>query len=55
MPRTRSFKDTVKARAERDVAFRKALITEGNAALLAGDIDTGNTVLGFLDSSQSRD
>jgi DNA-binding phage protein len=45
MPLTRSFKDTVKARAERDPAFREALFTEGVDALLAGDIDTGKAIL----------
>lgn len=45
MPLTRSFKDTVKARAERDAAFRDALLTEGVDALLSGDIDTGKAVL----------
>lgn len=45
MPLTRSFKDTVKARAERDPAFRKALLTEGIDALLAGDVDTGKAIL----------
>ncbi len=45
MPLTRSFKDTVKARAERDAAFREALLSEGVDAMLAGDIDTGKAVL----------
>jgi DNA-binding phage protein len=45
MALTRSFKDTVKARAERDVAFRTALLAEGIDALLAGDMDTGKAVL----------
>ncbi len=38
---TRSFKDTVKARAERDAAFRDALLTEGVDALLSGLIEFG--------------
>ena len=45
MPLTRSFKDTVKARAERDQPFRDALLAEGVAALLAGDMDTGKAIL----------
>lgn len=45
MPLTRSFKETVKARAERDAAFRDALLTEGVDAMLAGDIDTGKAIL----------
>ncbi len=42
---TRSFKDTVKARADRDPAFRDALLAEGMDALLAGDVDTGKAIL----------
>lgn len=45
MPLTRSFKETVKARAARDKAFRDALLTEGIDALLAGDVDTGKAIL----------
>jgi len=45
MALTRSFKETVKARAERDPAFREALLTEGVDAMLAGDIETGKAVL----------
>ncbi len=45
MPLTRSFKETVQARAQRDRAFREALFAEGVDALLAGDIDTGKAIL----------
>jgi DNA-binding phage protein len=45
MALTRSFKDTVQARAQRDPAFREALLAEGVDALLAGDMDTGKSVL----------
>lgn len=45
MPLTRSFKETVQARAQRDPAFREALLTEAIDALLAGDLDTGKAVL----------
>jgi len=45
MPLTRTFKATVKARAERDPAFREALLSESVDALLAGDIDTGKAIL----------
>ena len=41
MPLTHSFKHTVKARVERDQPFRDALLAEGVATLLAGDMDTG--------------
>ncbi|MEE7457454.1 transcriptional regulator [Methylorubrum populi] len=45
MALTRSFKDTVKARAECDPAFRDALLTEAVDQLLAGNIETGKAVL----------
>jgi DNA-binding phage protein len=45
MPLTRNFKETVKARAERDIAFRAALLSEAVEALLDGDTATGKTVL----------
>ena len=45
MALTREFKQTVKARAERDPAFREALLTEAVELLLAGEVDTGKAVL----------
>lgn len=45
MALTRSFKETVKARVERDPAFKAALLTEGLNALLEGDLDAGKAVL----------
>jgi DNA-binding phage protein len=45
MALTRSFKETVKARAERDPKFRAALLTEAVEQMLAGDVDTGKAVL----------
>jgi DNA-binding phage protein len=45
MALTRSFKDTVKVRADQDATFRDALLVEGLDALLAGDVDTGKAVL----------
>ena len=45
MALTKDFKDTIQARAERDPAFRKALLQEGGECLLAGDVDTGKAVL----------
>lgn len=45
MTLTRSFKEAVKARAERDPAFRDALLTEAVDQFLAGDIETGKAVL----------
>lgn len=45
MTLTRPFRETVQARAERDPAFRRALLQEGVEALLQGDTDTGKSVL----------
>ena len=45
MPLTRTFKDTVKARAAHDGAFRAALLSEAVELLLAGDVATGRLVL----------
>jgi len=45
MALTRDFKETVKARAERDPAFRKELLREAIECLLTGDVDTGKMVL----------
>ena len=45
MALTKDFKETIQARAQRDTAFRKALLQEGVECLLAGDVDTGKAVL----------
>jgi DNA-binding phage protein len=45
MALTREFKETVKARAEHDPAFRDALLTEAINQLLSGDVETGKAVL----------
>ena len=45
MTLTRDFKETIQARAQRDTAFRKALLREGVESFLAGDVETGKTVL----------
>lgn len=45
MPLTRSFKHTVQARALRDTAFRVALLNEGIDSLLAGDLDSGKSII----------
>ena len=45
MAPTKEFRDTIQARAQRDPAFRKALLQEGVECLLAGDVDTGKAVL----------
>lgn len=45
MTLTRSFKETVMARIERDETFRDALSREELYCLLSADVDTGKAVL----------
>ena len=45
MPLTRDFKETVKARAASDPAFRAALLSEAVELLLADDVAAGRNVL----------
>ena len=45
MALTRAFRETVYTRAQRDAAFRKALLTEAVNAYLSGDETTGKAVL----------
>jgi len=45
MALTRDFKEIVQARAERDPAFREALLQEAVEAMLAGDLATGKAIL----------
>ncbi len=45
MTLTRSFKETVRARADRDPEFRDALLTEAVEQFLVGDLMTGKAVL----------
>lgn len=45
MALTRAFKDTVKARAERDPEFRVALLEEALDAFLNADLDTSKVLL----------
>lgn len=45
MALTRDFKETIKARVERDPKFRSALLTEAVEQMLGGDLETGKAVL----------
>lgn len=45
MPLTRDFRATIQARIERDAGFREALLEEGVACFLTGDVDTGKSLL----------
>ncbi len=63
MPLTCDFKQTIQARVRRDPAFRKALLREGVESFLAGDVETGKSVLrdyinstiGFADLAEATD
>jgi DNA-binding phage protein len=45
MPLTRDFKETIKARAERDPIFRSGLLKEAVDLLLAGEVEAGKSLL----------
>ena len=45
MALTRSFKESVAARARRDPRFREALFTEAINAYLSGETDAGKAIL----------
>jgi putative addiction module killer protein len=45
MALTRNFKETVKARVERDPKFRAALLQEAVEQMLSGDMETGKAVM----------
>lgn len=45
MPLSRNFKETIKARAERDTAFRVGLLEEALSAFIDGDLETGKLLL----------
>lgn len=42
---TRNFKDTIRARAQRDPAFRRGIFEEAIEAFLSNDTDTGKLLL----------
>ncbi|HEX4075543.1 MAG TPA: hypothetical protein VHX49_09110 [Candidatus Acidoferrales bacterium] len=45
MALTRDFKETIRARVQRDSGFRKALLREGIENFLSGDVETGKIIL----------
>ena len=45
MALSRDFKETIRARVERDPKFRKELLREGIECMLSGDIATAKTLL----------
>lgn len=42
---TREFRETIQARAKKDVRYRTAMLTEAINELLAGDLPTGKAML----------
>lgn len=45
MALTHDFKDTIRARAQRDTEFRQALLCEAVECVVNGDLETGKAVL----------
>ncbi len=45
MALTRDFKDTIRARVQRDPRFWRELLNEGMECLLDGDLETAKTIL----------
>src|ERR1700690_4675050 len=45
MPLTHDFKETIRARAQRDPDFRQALLREAVECVINGDVATGKAVL----------
>ena len=45
MPLTHNFKETIRARVQRDASFREALLQEAAEMIANGDLTTGNAVL----------
>jgi hypothetical protein len=45
MPLTKSFNETVKSQLQKSSGFRRALLREAVACMIAGDVDTGKSVL----------
>jgi hypothetical protein len=45
MPLTRDFNETVKKRLQKSKGFRRALLREAVSSMIAGDVETGKSVL----------
>jgi len=45
MPLTKSFNETIKADLQASLGFRRALLREAVGAMIAGDVETGKSVL----------
>jgi hypothetical protein len=53
MALSRDFKETILARVQRDPKVRNALLKEGIETLLAGNVDTGKSILRDYTKPQS--
>ncbi len=54
MPLSRSFRETVMARVQKDAEFRTEMISEATTAFLDGDIATGKSLLrDYLNATES--
>jgi hypothetical protein len=45
MPLTKDFNETVREQLQKSAAFRRALLKEAVGCMIAGDLDTGKSVL----------
>jgi DNA-binding phage protein len=45
MTLTKDFRDTIRERAQRDPEFRRALLEEAITAMIAGDMETGRSLM----------
>ena len=45
MALTKSFNETIKSKLQQSERFRRALLTEAVGAMIAGDVETGKSVL----------
>ena len=45
MPLTKSFNETIKEKLQRSAGFRRALLKEAVSCMIAGDVETGKSVL----------
>ena len=45
MALTKDFRETIRDRAQREPAFRRALLQEAIEQMLAGDVDTGKSMI----------
>lgn len=45
MPLTKSFNDTIKNQLQQSEGFRRALLREAVSSMIAGDLETGKSVL----------